>query len=82
MKTQPQSQRQSTLLALRLDAAEATWLCWLGFQVEECSQDQRGAKQILQIDDAADRAGSLALDLTCMKCYSKVSVAEHQTASP
>ena len=39
------------------------------------SQDQSGAKQIWQIDDAADCAGSL--DLTCMKCYKRVSVAEH-----
>ena len=38
-------------------------------QVEDDTQDQRGAKQILQIDEAADCAGSLlSLDLTCMKC--------------
>ena len=48
--------------------------CLLGFQVEDNSQEQRGAKQISQIDDAADCVGSL--DLTCMKCYKRVSVAQ------
>ena len=58
-------------------AVEATRWCRLGFQVEDDSQDhvERGAEQILQIDDAADCAGSL--DLTCMKCDKRVSVAEH-----
>ena len=62
-----ETQRQSTRLALRLSAEEATQWCRLGFQVEDDSQDQRaerGAEQILQIDDAADFAGSL--DLTCI----------------
>ena len=70
------TQRQSSRLAHRLSAVEATRWCRLGFQVEDDSQDhvERGAEQILQIDDAADCAGSL--DLTCMKC-DKVSVAEH-----
>ena len=36
-------------LALRLSAVEATLWCWLGFQVEDDSQDQRGAEQISQI---------------------------------
>ena len=64
--------RQSTRLALRLDAEEASrW--WLGF--EDDSQDQRGAKQILQIDDAVDCAG--ILDPTCVKCDIRVSVAEY-----
>ena len=58
-----ETQRQSTRLALRLSAEEATQWCRLGFQVEGDSQDQRGAEQILQIDDAVDFAGSL--DLTC-----------------
>ena len=71
------TQRQSPRLALRLSAVEATRWCRLGFQVEDDSQDhvERGAEQILQIDDAADCAGSL--DLTCMKCDKRVSVAEH-----
>ena len=72
------TQRQSTRLALRLSAREASqaiWWCRLGFQVEGDSQDQRGAEQILQINDAADCAGSL--DLICMKCDKRVSVAEH-----
>ena len=51
----------------------------LGFQVEDDSQDQRAergsAEQISQVDDAADCAG--CLDLTCMKCDKRVSVAEH-----
>ena len=47
-------------------------------QVEDDSQDQRGTEQIMQIDDAADCAGSLlSLDLACMKCDKRVSVAEH-----
>ena len=54
---------------------EATLWCQLGFQVEDDSQDQCGAEQILQIDDAADCAGSL--DPSCMKCDKRVSVAEH-----
>ena len=45
------TQRQSTRLALRLDAEEATRWCRL---VGDDPQDQRGAEQILQIDDAAD----------------------------
>ena len=49
--------------------------CRLVFQVEDDSQDHRGAEQIPQIDDAADCAGSL--DLTCMKCNKRVSVIEH-----
>ena len=73
------TQRQSPRLALWLSAMQATRWCWLGFQVEDNSQDQHGAEQISQIDDAAavaaDRAGSL--DLTCMKCDKRVSVAEH-----
>ena len=69
------TQRQSTRLALRLSAGETTRWCQLGFQVEDDSQDQRGAYQILQIDDAADCAGRL--DLTSMKCNKRVSVAEH-----
>ena len=70
------TQRQSTRLALRLDAEEATrWWWLLGFQVEDDSQDQRGLEQILKIDDAADFSGSL--DPTCVKCYIRVSVAEH-----
>ena len=66
-------------------ASESSFKIWLfgcllwrrGFQVEDDSQDhvERGAEQILQIDDAADCAGSL--DLTCMKCDKRVSVAEH-----
>ena len=74
------SDSQSPRLALLLSAVEATWWCWLGFQVEDDSQDhveplERGAEQIMQIDDAADCAGSL--DLSCMKCNKRVSVAEH-----
>ena len=69
------TQHQSLRLALLLSAMEATLWCLLGFQVEDDSQDQRGAEQISQIDDAADCAGSL--DLTCMKCDKRVSVAEH-----
>ena len=64
--------RQSPRLALWLSAMEAAQWCLLGFQV---AQDQCGAKQMSQIDDAADCAGSL--DLTCMKCDKRVSVAEH-----
>ena len=51
------TQRQSPRLALRLSAIEATRWCRLGFQVEDDSQDQRGAEQISQIDDTADCAG-------------------------
>ena len=69
------TQRRSPRSALRLSAMEATRWCRLGFQVEDDSQDQRGAEQILQIDDAADFAGSL--DLTCMNWDKGVSVAEH-----
>ena len=69
------TQRRSPRSALRLSAMEATRWCRLGFQVEDNSQDQRGAEQISQIDDAADCAGSL--DLTCMKCDKIVSVAKH-----
>ena len=36
----------SPRLALRLSAMEATQWCRLGFQVEDNSQDQRGAEQI------------------------------------
>ena len=54
---------------------DATRWFLLGFQVEVESQDQQGAKQILQINDAADCSGSL--DLTCMKCDKRVSVAKH-----
>ena len=49
--------------------------CLLGFQVEDDSQDQSGDQQILQINDAADCAGSL--DLTCIKCDRRGSVTEH-----
>ena len=68
------TQRQSPRLALRLSATR--W-CRLGFQVEDDSQDhvERGAEQILQIDDAADCA--VSLDLSCMKCDKRVSVVEH-----
>ena len=52
MKTQLQSPR----LVLRLSAMEATRWCLLDFQVEDYSQDQRGAEQISQIYDAADCA--------------------------
>ena len=71
------TQRQSPRLALRLSAVEATRWCRLGFQVEDDSQDhvERGAEQILQIDDAADCAGSM--DLSCMKCDKRVSVADN-----
>ena len=74
------TQRQSTRLALGLDAEEATML-WLDF--EDGCQDQRGANclalpsKFLQINDSVDCAGSL--DLTCMKCdisLMRVSVAE------
>ena len=50
------TQRQSPRLALRLSAMEATRWCRLGFQVEDDSQDQRGAEKILQIDDASSPA--------------------------
>ena len=55
----------------------ATCWCRFGFQVEYDSQDhvEHCADQILQIDDAADCAGSL--DLSCMKCDKRVSLAEH-----
>ena len=53
MKTQCQSAR----LALRLDAEEESRRWLLGF--EDDSQHQRGAKQILQIDEAVDCAGKL-----------------------
>ena len=71
------TQRQSPRLALRLSAVEATLWCWLDFQVEDDSQDhvERCAEQILQIDDAADCAGSM--DLSCMKCDKRVSVADN-----
>ena len=69
------TQRQSPRLALWLSAVEVTQWCRLGFQVEDYFQDQRGAKQISQIDNTADCIGSL--DLTCMKCNKTVSVAEH-----
>ena len=49
--------------------------CLLGFQVEDDSQDQSGDQQILQINDAADCAGSM--DLTCIKCDRRGSVTEH-----
>ena len=42
------TQRQSTRLALWLDAEKATRWCRLGFKVEDDSKDQRGAGQILQ----------------------------------
>ena len=60
------TRRQSPRLALQLSAMEAIRWCLLGFQVEDDSQDylERGAEQILQINDAADCAGSL--DLSCM----------------
>ena len=51
------TQRQSARLAIRLDAEEAHRLRRLGFKDD--TQDQRGAEQILQIDDAVDCAGSL-----------------------
>ena len=44
------TQRRSPRSALRLSAKEATRWCRLGFQVEDDSQDQRGAEQISQID--------------------------------
>ena len=69
------TQCQSTCLALWLSPEEATLWCQLGSQVEDDSQDQGGAQQILQIDYAADCTGSL--DLTCMKCNKRVSVAEY-----
>ena len=71
------TQRQSPCLALLLSAVEATLWCWLGFQDEDDSQDhvERCAKQILQIDDAADCAGSM--DLSCMKNNKSVSVADN-----
>ena len=71
------NQRQSPRLALRLSAVEVTRWCRLGFQVEDDSEDhvERGAEQILQIDDAADCAGSM--DLSCMKCDKRVSVADN-----
>ena len=64
-------------MALWLSAMEATRWCRLGFHVEDDFQDQHGAsaEQISQIDDAADCTGSL--DLTCMKCDKRVSVAHH-----
>ena len=55
------TQCQSPHLALLLSAVEATRWCRLDFQVEDDSQDQRGAEQILQIDDATDCTGSLDL---------------------
>ena len=61
------TQRHSPRLALRRSAVEATRCCRLGFQIEDDSQDQRRAEQILQIDETAD----------CMKCDKRVSVAEH-----
>ena len=69
------TQRQSPRLALLLSAVEATRWCGLGFQFEDDLQDQDGAEQSLEINDAADCAGSL--DLTCVKCDKRVSVAEH-----
>ena len=45
------------------------------FKLKATLKDQSGARQILQIDDAADCAGSL--DPTCVKCAIRVSVAEH-----
>ena len=64
MKTQHQSPR----LALRLSAMEATRWCRLGFQVEDDSQDQCGAEQISQIDDAQAADCADSLDLTCITC--------------
>ena len=60
--------------ALRLSATR--WYRF-GFQVEYDSQDhvEHCADQILQIDDAADCAGSM--DLSCMKCDKRVSVADN-----
>ena len=73
------TQRQSPRLALRLSAVEATLWCRLGFQVEDDSQDhmERGAEQILQIDDAAQSDCAGSMDLSCMKCYKRVSVADN-----
>ena len=51
------TQRRSPRLALRLSAMEATRWCRLGFQVEDDSQDQRGAEHISQIDDAGELTG-------------------------
>ena len=51
------TQRQSARVASRLDAEEASRLWRLGLKND--TQDQRGAEQILQIDDAVDYAGSL-----------------------
>ena len=67
------TQRQRTLLALRLYAEKATLWWLLGFEGD--SQGQRAAEQILKIWGAVDCAGSL--DPTCVKCYIRVSVAEH-----
>ena len=53
--------RQSPRLALVLSAMKATQWCHLGSQVEDDSQDQRGAKQILHIYDTADCTGSLTM---------------------
>ena len=65
--------RQSARPALRLDAEEASWWLLLGF--EEDSQDQHGAKQILQIGYGVDCAGSLDPPASrCVKCDITVSV--------
>ena len=71
------TQRQSPRLALRVSAVEATRWCLLGFQVEDDSQDhvERCAEQILQIDNAADCAGSM--DLSCIKCEKRVLVTDN-----
>ena len=63
-------------LALWLSTVEATWWCLLGFQVEHDFQDhvERCAEQILQIDEAADCAGSMDLRVACIKCDKRVTV--------
>ena len=76
------TQRQCPRMALRLSAMEATRWCratvGLVFKLKttlKTSVVPTTPKQISQIDDAADCAGSL--DLTCMKCDKRVSVAQH-----
>ena len=64
------TQRQSPRLALWLSAMQATRWCRLGFQVEHDAQDQR---------DFANRQRCWlrsSLDLTCMKCDKRGSVAQ------
>ena len=51
------TQSQSACLALWLDAEEAS--LWQQLCFEDDSQDQLGAEQILQIDNAVDCSGIL-----------------------